>query len=335
MPKKNTTFSQLCEEQRKQISRWIKEKKKKAEIARLLNVHRSTIGREFKNNQELLGGAIPKRKYSWEFAQHNHVSNKRKCGAKCKIRSNPELIKYIEEQVIKKKWSPYVAIEFARTNNLHKITFTDRSVYNWVKKKLIKITPHHLRYSLRRKRYVKQQTKKNKKDMGGISISKRPEIINARQEFGHWEIDCICDGNNNAILVMQERLTRWFVMAKLEKYDSHFAVRQVAAWFGKFGVAIKSITADNGYEFARLKELGIDIYFTHPFAPHEKGGIENLNGRIRWDIPKSISLNRYSHDQISEIEVNINGTPREILKFQSPSKLFHDMLLSNTSTCCN
>ena len=335
MPRYGSTFSHLREEQRKQISRWLKEGKSKAEIARLLGVHRSTVSREIRaKNQELFGVARSKIKYSWKLAQGNYVCNKKRCGAKCKIRDNLELVKYIEEQVIKKKWSPHVAIEYARINNLYEIGFTDRSVYNWVKKGLIKITPHHLRYSLRRKMYRGKQTKENKRKIGGKSIDQRPEEINNRSEFGHWELDCILDGNHNAILVMQERTTRWFVMARLERHDSHSVFAQVGIWMGKYGVTINSITYDNGSENSKLHEFGIDVYYTHPFAPHEKGGVENLNGRIRWDIPKGISFKRYSEFQLSEIQDNINNTPRPILKFHSPSQIFHDILTSNTSTCC-
>jgi len=43
---------------------------------------------------------------------------------------------------------------------------------------------------------------------------------------------------------------------------------------------IRSITTDNGTEFARHKELaealGTKIYFAHPYSSWEKGLIENL-----------------------------------------------------------
>jgi len=321
MPKQGSTFVQLSEENRKQISRWKKEKKKNAEIARLLSVHRSTISRETRDSN-----------YAWTKTHRRYVENKKRCGRKSKVCENPKLVKYIEEQVIKKRWSPHVAIEYARKNNLYEITFSDRSVYNWVRKGLIKITPMHLRYSLRRKQYVKR-IKENKRMYKGKSISERPNIVNSRQEFGHWEIDCIIDGCRKAILVMQERQTRKFEMAKLERHDSHHALVQVKKWMSQFGSVIKSITADNGWEFARLHELGTEVYFTRPFAPHEKGGVENLNGRIRWDIPKSKFFHDLPESRLAEIQDNINQTPRQILNFRSPSQAFCDIVNSNTSCC--
>ncbi len=48
---------------------------------------------------------------------------------------------------------------------------------------------------------------------------------------------------------------------------------------------IKSITTDNGTEFAChemiAKSLGATIYFADPYASWQKGAIENANGLIR------------------------------------------------------
>jgi len=327
MPRQGSTFKQLCKEDRVKLEILRRQKMSLSAISKELGFHKSTISRELRNiNNHGYGkqGFRVKPKYDAQTAWDNHVLNKRKCGAKCKVSDNPELIKYIEAQVINKKWSPYVAIEYARINDLHEINITPRTLYNYVKKNLIGIKPYHLRHSLRRKRYKKQIRVENKKNMGGKSIKFRPEQVNKRQEFGHWEIDCIIDGYHNAILVMQERMTRKFVMARLEKHNSHHTISQVRSWLGKY--KMKSITADNGYEFARLHEIGLPIYFTHPFAPHEKGGIENLNGRLRWDIPKSKSFNRYSESRLAEIQYIINNTPRKILNLKTPNQQFYAML---------
>jgi len=58
------------------------------------------------------------------------------------------------------------------------------------------------------------------------------------------------------------------------------------------------ITGENGKEFAEYEriaqELGINLFFAHPFAAWERGANENMNGLVRQDIPKNrglISLN--------------------------------------------
>lgn len=57
-----------------------------------------------------------------------------------------------------------------------------------------------------------------------------------------------------------------------------------------FSKIFRTITTDNGSEFARLAELeagtSTKVYFTHPYTSCEKGAIENRNGLIRRFIPK-------------------------------------------------
>ncbi|MDD6687270.1 MAG: IS30 family transposase, partial [Sodaliphilus pleomorphus] len=56
------------------------------------------------------------------------------------------------------------------------------------------------------------------------------------------------------------------------------------------GLPVRSITTDNGPEFAAheiiARELNTKVYFAHPYCSWEKGAIENMNGLIRQYIPK-------------------------------------------------
>ena len=63
---------------------------------------------------------------------------------------------------------------------------------------------------------------------------------------------------------------------------------------------IKSITADNGTEFALLSELeGVDSYFAHALSYHERGTNENFNGLLREFVPKGISLYELIQEEYS------------------------------------
>jgi len=322
MPQKSSRFKQLSKDDRANIERWTKEKKSKSEIARLLNKHRSTIGRQLNNPKHL--EVVSWRwgyykRYFADLANANYKTNKKKCGAKCRADVNDGLVQFITEQLLKKRWSPRVSIQYAKMNEMFDSYVSDRTIYNWIRRCLINIRSKHLRYGLRYK--IKSEQKENVNKLGK-SITERPDYINDRSQFGHWEADCIQDKNNNAILVMQERMTRFFKMVKLEKKNSLCAFGKFNRWIAEFGTAIKSITYDNGSEFALARKLPIDEYFTRPFSPHEKGGVENLNGRIRWDIPKSTNLITISPERVAWINENINTTPREILKFRTPAEMF-------------
>ena len=310
MPKKDSKFTQLSKDDRIKIEVLTRQGCSQVMIAAEIGCHKSTISRELNNPYNRVRRTKFTTKYDAQIAWDNHVKNKSLCGANCKAFVFQDLRKYIENQVIKKKWSPDVAIGFAKDNNLFKTEFTSRTVYNWIIKNQCSIKPHHLRNSLRLKRKRKYEIRENKRKMGK-SIAERPDYINNRSEFGHWEADCIVDGNHNAILVMQERMTRFFKMVKLEKQNSLCTFGKFNQWIAELGSAIKSITYDNGSEFALASRLPVDEYFTRPFAPHEKGGVENLNGRLRWDIPKKANISSLSNERIKLINDNINDTPRK------------------------
>ncbi|WP_286673886.1 MULTISPECIES: IS30 family transposase [unclassified Clostridium] len=92
--------------------------------------------------------------------------------------------------------------------------------------------------------------------------------------------------------------------------------------FIQFSKVFKTITSDNGSEFADLSTLEADtdtnVYFTHPYSSFEQGTNERHNGLIRRFIPKG----KYSLDDIAFIEEWMNTLPRKILNYKTPEELF-------------
>ena len=85
---------------------------------------------------------------------------------------------------------------------------------------------------------------------------------------------------------------------------------------------IKSITADNGSEFALLNEInGIDVYFAHAYSSHKQEINEHFN-LLREYIPKDISINKLSEEDLEAYTQAINNRPRKIHNYQSAQKLF-------------
>ena len=58
------------------------------------------------------------------------------------------------------------------------------------------------------------------------------------------------------------------------------------------------------------KSLGVNIYFTDPYASWQKGAIENANGLIRQYVPKIETFENVSHQQITKYAKKINIRPR-------------------------
>lgn len=121
-------------------------------------------------------------------------------------------------------------------------------------------------------------------------------MVDTREEFGHWEIDTVVGlrkGNDQALLTLTERKTRYEVIIKIEGKASDLVNRALTSLkeaTGKdFGHPFKTIPSDNGSEFVGISELLEEVtavYFTHPYSSWERGTNENHNGLIRRFIPK-------------------------------------------------
>ena len=96
-----------------------------------------------------------------------------------------------------------------------------------------------------------------------------------------------------------------------------------------FSEIFKTITADNGSEFARLSELeevGVSVYFAHPYSSWERGQNERHNRLFRRYIPKGISIDKYSAEQILCCADEMNALPRKLLGYSTPEELFDEFL---------
>lgn len=104
------------------------------------------------------------------------------------------------------------------------------------------------------------------------------------------------------------------------------ALRNLFRDYGeKYREVLKSITADNGSEFTNLsliEELGVDVYFTHPYTSCEKGTVECHNRLLRRFIPKGKSIADYSADTVLMYGDIVNALPRKLLGYHTPEELF-------------
>ena len=86
--------------------------------------------------------------------------------------------------------------------------------------------------------------------------------------------------------------------------------------------APKSITLDNGLEFAQHQSLPGKTFFCDPYSSWQKGSIEHANGRIRKWLPKSYR-GPISNKMLENIASIINNKPRKILGWKTPAQVFN------------
>jgi len=176
----------------------------------------------------------------------------------------------------------------------------------------------------------KTKSRKHKKVLG-MSIEERPESIETRKEFGHWEIDTVegHKSNDDALLTLVERKTRNKIIRRIQSNTSPAvtdALQEIFAEYPKVQDVFRTITADNGSEFSELSEQGeglqIDVYFCHPYASWERGSNERHNGLMRRFIKKGQPIHSYTNKKLEEVEDWMNTLPRRILNYQAPGEAF-------------
>jgi transposase, IS30 family len=59
-------------------------------------------------------------------------------------------------------------------------------------------------------------------------------------------------------------------------------------------------------------------WFCDAYASWQKGGVENANGRLRRWLPRRIDIDKVSDQEIQDIVITANLTPRKCLGFKSP-----------------
>ena len=66
--------------------------------------------------------------------------------------------------------------------------------------------------------------------------------------------------------------------------------------------------------------------FCDPQSLHQKGAVENANGRIRRWLPPETPVANLAEDTLTRLCDRINGTPRKCLGYATPAEAFdHEM----------
>ena len=313
-------YKQLTSEQRYTISVLLQNRTKQKEIAKAINVSPSTVSREIRRNSGVRG------RYNWETAQANAVQTKRKKPGNHSI--NKDVMEEARHLLVTEQWSPEQISGVLAKDGKY---ISHETIYRMIRKDKAEggTLYKHCRHKLKRR--ARPVGSRRISIPNRTSISERPAEVDGKR-FGDFEMDTIVGrGNHGAIVTLIERSTSMLFMRKLKKgKNAKELARTVIHLLSPFKEHVKSITTDNGTEFACHemigKSLGVTIYFADPYASWQKGAIENANGLIRQYVPKTETFEHVSHQQITKYSKKINIRPRKKLEFKTPHECFYEQI---------
>lgn len=339
--KKKRRFAHLTLTERLQMEAWLKTKTSVKQIAEMLHKDQSTIYREIRRGgYDRLNGEDYSvyRAYSPDIAEGRYRENLKAKGAPLKLGADREYAEYIEEKILKDKYSPKAVLgEIKKKGLKFRTTISYTTLYRYIDEGVfLRLTNKDLpvKRDKSKQRYKKIRPIRPPK---GESIEKRPKEINERSTFGNWEMDCVIGTRSGcgALLVLTERLTRREYVRLL---PAKTAANVVCALDGiekklgseMFAKIFQTITVDNGSEFADY--LGMErsigsgkrtkIYYCHPYSSYERGSNENLNKMIRRWYPKGVSFANSTDADIARVENWMNNYPRGIFGYDTSAERY-------------
>ncbi|WP_156300415.1 IS30 family transposase [Streptobacillus canis] len=250
--------------------------------------------------------------YSHDTSHNRYQESITKKELPRKIDNNVKLAKDIAK-LLKEKHSPYATIEKLRDK--YNINFTVQTLYNYINNDLFeflgfKKEDDTIIYKSKGSKTYRKRVIKSR----GLSIDERPGHINNREELGHWEIDSVIGLR---------------IVCLLSSKTNDNVVKEVKKIIKSKKYIIKSITSDNGSEFANIKEitdLGIDWYFAHPYCSNERVSNENNNKMVRRFIPKGVSMDHLTKKDVKHIETFMNNYPRKIFNALTSNQVYECLL---------
>lgn len=334
-------FRHLNMSKREVIENMLKKGHTKKDIAAAIGCSERTIYYEIKRGlyEHIVSSGKKELRYAPETAELKYQENLRQKGRKSKLKEDSQLKRFIHRKLTEEKYSPEaVLLEIQRENKEFDIKVcTKNSIYLAIRRGYFKgITmeklPKHRKQPYERVKVTKRQPK-------GTSIEARDKIVDTREEFGHWEMDCMQGKKEKGrvALVLTERKTR-FEIVEVMKEQTNIEVAKALnriekRLFSDFYKVFKTITVDCGKEFKdqekiekALYRIGkrTNVFYCHPYTPSERGSNEVNNQLLRRWFPKSSDFNKIlKRNKVKLVQHWMNNYPRKQFQGFSSQYMFN------------
>ncbi len=296
------------------------------EIARRIDRHHTTISRELKRNGPEYDCTV----YWYDWTHPEALSRRHKARHQ-RRKSNQRVIKYVKRK-LREDWSPETIAEKLKIDypDDDQMRVSHETIYRWIYSDANAggTLYHHLRRKRKKRRRQGRYGSGRRFIPGRVSISERPAIVETRERFGDWEGDTVEGKKSTGYFATHvERKSRYLIAAKLHnKKAETLTLKSIKAFWRIPKKLRKTLTVDNGKEFARFKELedntGLAVYFADPYSSWQRGTNENTNGLLRQYFPKGTDFRKVTEEDLAFAVKKLNHRPRKCLGYQSPHEVF-------------
>lgn len=334
------THKKFAPQERELLANYLASGKSKRECGRLLGRPLKTIKAEVKRNGSWLIDNFGRKVFVYIAISAQVKAQRRQLNSafnKSPLK-NPEIYKYVTKH-LRRGWSPEgiagrLKKRYPDDDSWH---ICHETIYQWVfdqpPNKDGKQWFEYLRRKQKKRKEQNGRTVHQSHIPDRISISQRPQEVNNREEFGHWEGDSV-EGrrkNKSGLHTEVERISRKIKAVKVAAITSEEAIQAQEKIFTKIpSSARKSTTLDNGKEnhlHARLRQnLGMMTYHAHPYSSFERGTNEHGNWLLRYYFPKGTDFSKVTSRELQAVVRELNNRPRKILGFQTANEVYYQLL---------
>jgi len=204
------------------------------------------------------------------------------------------------------------------------------TVYRWLwaqPKAFLTSMWRYLRHKKLRRKYGTKRRERQRELARKRWIDTRPQSVNDRLFYGHWEGDTVRGkGNDGYLVTLVERKSGYALVGHIPRATKEAFRGCAEDLLAPLPKHLKrSLTLDNGTEMSDFEELerhtGLTIYFAHPYHSWERGTNENFNGLLRQFFPKGSSFAGITKEQVDLAANLLNTRPRKRHGYVSPAAL--------------
>jgi IS30 family transposase len=228
--------------------------------------------------------------------------------------------------LLKHTWSPEQISKVCKQRGIPMLS--TEAIYLWLyengREHLHLLRRHHRK---RRKRRLDRQPRCTIKNR--VSIHERPGAVGRQERVGDLEAD-LMKCTNGYLVTITDRKSLYNLIRKIPDKSAASVEKAMVEALGPIKTAIKTITTDNGTEFANhgaiAAALGVDWYFADPYSSWQRGCNENQNGLIRQFASRKTDLEEIPEQTILQWQKQLNHRPRKKLNFKKPIRFFNQHL---------